>query len=678
MSEERKSGGLSEVLSKLDKEFGKGTIMKLSEKPDMELEVISTGSLGLDKALGVGGLPKGRIVEIVGQESSGKAQPLTSKILTPYGWKYMKDMEIGSIISTPDGGDSTVIGIFPQGEQDVYEITFDDKSKARCTLDHLWFINTRGTKLGEVLTTKDLISRNIKSKHNTRKFKIPTVNPILFDSVEKLPINPYLMGLLLGDGGLTSGVKISSIDEEILDSIKFILKNEYIDMMLSNKQGNCNYTLRKIIRKHGKNELNLQLDSLGLMNKYSYEKHIPEIYLRASIPDRIALLQGLMDSDGTVDSGTLSYSSTSIKLSEDIVDLARGLGLRCSTSSRITKYTNSTNAKVDGRISYRTTMLINTLEFNPFRLSRKLSKFKINKGEYSERFIEDIKLVGKEQCQCIAIGHPDKLYITDDYIVTHNTTLAMHIIAEAQKKNNVCAFIDAEHAYSLEYSKNIGVDTDKLYISQPDYGEACLEICEKLISSGEVDVIVIDSVAALTPLKEIEGAMGDASMGLQARMMSQALRKLVATTARNNTLLIFINQYREKIGVMFGDTKIPTGGNSLKFYASIRLDISRSTTEANSVKEGEEKIGNLTKIRVLKNKVAAPFRTCEFDILYGHGIWKEKEVIELAVNVDIIQKSGSWYSYKGAKVAQGLNAFTEILRDNEALMNEIIDKIKNK
>ena len=255
------------------------------------------------------------------------------------------------------------------------------------------------------------------------------------------------------------------------------------------------------------------------------------------------------------------------------------------------------------------------------------------------------------------------------------TTLAIHTIAEAQKKGGVCAFIDAEHAFDRYYAQNLGVNVDSLLISQPDHGEQALEIAENLISSGGVDVVIIDSVAALTPLKEIEGEMGASALGLQARMMSQALRKLVATVNKHDVLLIFINQWREKIGVMFGDSRVPTGGNALKFYASIRLEISRSTTEANSVSDGEEKIGNLTKVKVLKNKVAPPFRTCEFNIMYGKGIWKEEELLNVGVERKIITKAGAFYSYKDIKLGQGKAAASTLLSENPELFDEIRGEI---
>lgn len=251
------------------------------------------------------------------------------------------------------------------------------------------------------------------------------------------------------------------------------------------------------------------------------------------------------------------------------------------------------------------------------------------------------------------------------------TTLAIHVIAEAQKNGGVCAFVDAEHAFDRYYAENLGVNTDALLISQPDYGEQALEIAENLISSGGVDVVVIDSVAALTPLKEIEGEMGDSALGLQARMMSQALRKLVATVNKHNVLLIFINQWREKIGVMFGDSRVPTGGNALKFYASVRMEVSRSTTEANSVSDGEDKIGNLTKVKVLKNKVAPPFRTCEFNIMYGKGIWKAEELLNVGVERKVLTKAGAFYSYKDTKLGQGKQASCALLEENPELFDQI-------
>lgn len=252
------------------------------------------------------------------------------------------------------------------------------------------------------------------------------------------------------------------------------------------------------------------------------------------------------------------------------------------------------------------------------------------------------------------------------------TTLAIHAIAEAQKAGGIAAFIDAEHAFDRFYAKKLGVDIENLYISQPDNGEQALEIADHLIRSGAIDIIVIDSVAALTPKSEIEGEMGDSKMGLQARLMSQALRKLTANINRTQTTCFFINQLREKIGVMFGNPETTTGGNALKFYASVRIDIRR----IGQLKEGDEVQGNRTRVKVVKNKLAPPFRKAEFDILYGQGISKTGELIDLGVDLNILKKSGSWFSYGDTRLGQGRDAVRNLLRDNPELSEEIEIKIK--
>jgi recombination protein RecA len=252
------------------------------------------------------------------------------------------------------------------------------------------------------------------------------------------------------------------------------------------------------------------------------------------------------------------------------------------------------------------------------------------------------------------------------------TTLTIHAIAEVQKQGGIAAFIDAEHAFDAAYAKNLGVDVDNLYISQPDNGEQALEIADHLISSGAVDLVVIDSVAALTPKSEIEGEMGDSKMGLHARLMSQALRKLTATISKTQCTVIFINQIRMKIGVMFGNPETTTGGNALKFYSSIRLDIRR----IGAIKNGEDIIGNRTRVKVVKNKVAPPFRKVEFDIMFGEGISRSGEVLDKAVDLDVVNKAGSWFSYGDTKLGQGRDAVKQMIADNPELALEIETKIK--
>ena len=253
------------------------------------------------------------------------------------------------------------------------------------------------------------------------------------------------------------------------------------------------------------------------------------------------------------------------------------------------------------------------------------------------------------------------------------TTLTLHAIAECQKKGGIAAFIDAEHAFDRFYAENLGVDIENLIISQPDHGEQALEIADNLIRSGAIDMVIIDSVAALTPKSEIEGEMGDSKMGLHARLMSQALRKLTSSISKTNCTVIFINQLREKIGIMFGNPETTTGGNALKFYASIRLDIRRST----QIKSTDGVVmGNKTRVKIVKNKVAPPFKLAEFDIMYGEGISKVGEIIDLAVESEIINKSGSWFSYEGTKLGQGRDAVKTLLKDNPDLMETLESKIK--
>jgi|TARA_B100000945_G_C20370838_1_gene592018 recombination protein RecA len=252
------------------------------------------------------------------------------------------------------------------------------------------------------------------------------------------------------------------------------------------------------------------------------------------------------------------------------------------------------------------------------------------------------------------------------------TTLTLHAIAEAQRQGGIAAFIDAEHAFDRFYAQKLGVDIDNLLISQPDCGEQALEIADNLIRSAAIDILVIDSVAALTPKSEIEGEMGDSKLGLQARLMSQALRKMTATISKSGCICVFINQLRDKIGVMFGSPETTTGGNALKFYSSVRIDIRRST----QIKDGDRTIGNRTRVKIVKNKVAPPFRGAQFDIMYGEGISKTGEIIDMGVEHNIIEKSGSWFSYDGTKLGQGRESVRKILKDNPDLAHELEKKIK--
>jgi len=295
-------------------------------------------------------------------------------------------------------------------------------------------------------------------------------------------------------------------------------------------------------------------------------------------------------------------------------------------------------------------------------------------GDEAVEKIESISTGSIGLDAALGIGGLPKGRVTEIYgpESSGKTTLALHVVAEAQKKGGIAAFIDAEHAFDRFYAQKLGVDIQNLLVSQPDFGEQALEITENLIRSGAIDVIVIDSVAALTPKSEIEGEMGDSKMGLQARLMSQALRKLTATISKTGSVCIFINQLRDKIGVMFGNPETTTGGNALKFYSSVRLDIRK----VSQIKEGENITGNRVKVKVVKNKVAPPFKKAEFDILYGEGISRAGEIIDLGVEFNIIKKSGSWFSYGDTRLGQGRDSVKNIILENPDLSDELEKKIK--
>ncbi|MAZ07850.1 MAG: recombinase RecA [Rickettsiales bacterium] len=319
---------------------------------------------------------------------------------------------------------------------------------------------------------------------------------------------------------------------------------------------------------------------------------------------------------------------------------------------------------------------LKTLESTISQIERSFGKGSVMKlGEKGVVEIDTISSGSLSLDMALGIGGLPKGRIVEIYgpESSGKTTLALHVIAEAQKNGGTCAFVDAEHALDPIYAKKLGVNTDEMLISQPDFGEQALEISDTLVNSSAIDVLVVDSVAALVPRAEIEGEMGDSHMGLHARLMSQALRKLTGSISKSNSLVIFINQIRQKIGVMFGNPETTTGGNALKFYASVRMDIRR----IGAIKDRDEVIGNQTRVKIVKNKLAPPFKTVEFDVMYGEGISKTGEILDLASKVGIVEKSGAWYSYEGERIGQGRENAKIFLKENDEIANKIEEKIRS-
>jgi recombination protein RecA len=418
-----------------------------------------------------------------------------------------------------------------------------------------------------------------------------------------------------------------------------------------------------------------QLRELGVLG----DKHIPESYLHGSVAQRLALLQGLMDTDGTVSAtgaevgrgagaARCEFSVVSKRLASDVHELLLGLGIKATL--------HEGPALLKGRVVGTRYRLGFQTNLPVFRLPRKAARLiPLRTRRATLRYITTVEPVPSVPVRCIQVDHPSHTYLAGrECVPTHNTTVALHAAASAQKAGGIAAFIDAEHALDPDYAKNLGVDTDALLVSQPDTGEQAQEIADMLIRSSAIDVVIIDSVAALVPRAEIEGEMGDTHVGLQARLMSQALRKLAGALNQTKTTMIFINQLREKVGVMFGSPETTSGGRALKFYASVRLDVRRIET----LKDGTEPVGSRTRIKVVKNKCAAPFRSAEFDILFGIGISREGGLIDLGVEQGIVRKSGAWYTYGGDQLGQGKENARTFLRDNPDLANEIEKKIKEK
>jgi len=418
-----------------------------------------------------------------------------------------------------------------------------------------------------------------------------------------------------------------------------------------------------------------QLRELGVLG----DKHIPESYLHGSVAQRLALLQGLMDTDGTVSAtgaevgrgagaARCEFSVVSRRLASDVHELLLGLGIKVTL--------HEGPALLRGRVVGTRYRLGFQTNLPVFRLPRKAARLiPLRTRRAALRYVTTVEPVPSVPVRCIQVDHPSHTYLAGrECVPTHNTTVALHAAASAQKAGGIAAFIDAEHALDPEYAKALGVDTDALLVSQPDTGEQALEIADMLIRSGALDVIVIDSVAALVPRAEIEGEMGDSHVGLQARLMSQALRKITGGLSNSGTTAIFINQLREKIGVMFGSPETTTGGKALKFYASVRLDIRRIET----LKDGTDAVGSRTRVKVVKNKVAPPFKQAEFDILFGHGISREGSLIDVGVEQALIRKSGAWYTYEGDQLGQGKENARKFMLENPDVADEIEKKIKEK
>jgi recombination protein RecA len=708
---------LETALAQIERQFGRGSIMRLGDEARAPIEVIPTGSIALDVALGIGGLPRGRVVEIYGPEGSGKALALDTPIPTPKGWTTMGELSPGQEVFSADGSTTQVTFATPvMTDHECFRVRFSDGAEIVADADHLWLTTTLWGRTERwspaVVTTRD-IAGNLRARDgHALNHAIQTCGPLEYPAQE-LPIAPYTLGAWLGDG-TTADATITCTDPEILDEIRrdgyrvrhsnpwqhdraptyrISRQQERPVCLLTDPRCSSSGSViaRGLCKNHYESErrsgrisewpvhkaesLPAQLRELGVLG----DKRIPESYLHASVAQRLALLQGLMDTDGTVSAAgaevgrgagaaRCEFSVVSLQLASDVHELLLGLGIKVTL--------HEGPALLEGRVVGTRYRLGFQTSLPVFRLPRKSARLiPLRTRRATLRYIAAVEPGPSVPVRCIQVDHPSHTYLAGrECVPTHNTTVALHAAASAQKAGGIAAFIDAEHALDPDYAKKLGVDTDALLVSQPDTGEQALEIADMLVRSSAIDVVIIDSVAALVPRAEIEGEMGDSHVGLQARLMSQAMRKLAGALNQTKTTAIFINQLREKVGVMFGSPETTSGGRALKFYASVRLDVRRIET----LKDGTEAVGSRTRIKVVKNKCAAPFRSAEFDILFGIGISREGGLIDLGVEQGIVRKSGAWYTYEGDQLGQGKENARTFLRDNPDLANEIEKKIKEK
>lgn len=556
---DKKNTEFDDLVKNINTMYGANAIIKIGEDSITSIPTRSSGSILIDKILG-GGYPKGRFIEIIGAEASGKAQPLSEPVLTAHGYDKMGNIGIGRQVITPDGNVTEVEGVYPQGIQDVYVVDFEDGSYVRATLDHLFTVYEEGSDLEKTLSTKELLD-------SPNRYYVKPTAPFTYNSDMSISMaEKYVNGVVRGD-------------------LRFDIYSDYLLVGVEERKALIHSILSQIVK----------------INPTKY----------------------IVDSEDTKD--LLMYLTKS---------LGKQISVRC---------------------------------FNT-------SKFEIEfiSDKHNKNFIKDIYFDKREECQCIKVAHPSELYVTNYFIPTHNTTLALSAIAESQKEGEKVAYIDMEHSLNLKYAKDIGVNVEELYLSQPSHAEEALNIAERLIESGLFAYVVIDSVAALVPKKELEGESGDAVMGLQARLMSQACRKLTGPASKTNTNVIFINQLRQKIGIVWGSDIAVPGGNALKYYASQRLHIFKGKNIEDT--KGEV-IGHELRVKVIKNKIAPPFKEATTALIYGKGFDKAAEILNLAIEKDIVQRAGSWIKYNGDNLGQGFDNVASLINDNPELFEELSNQV---
>jgi recombination protein RecA len=753
-----KTKALDTVLAQIEKAHGKGAVMRLGDDIRPPIAVIPTGSIALDVALGIGGLPRGRVVEIYGPEASGKCLTADTYVWTDHGMETVA--EVFARGGQPASCTSRITDV---RDREMRVVNERGELEAVAALTH----NNRKP----VLTVRLRSGRSVSMTHNhplrvvsERGFIVwrragdlqvgDTLVSALYGA-EQAVGNEHLsedeavfLGYLVAEGtlgeGARSSVRLTNWDPEVAAEWTGLVERLF-GATVGHYDGKEHCIFDTKLRRR-------LLDDYGLAYTNVPLRTIPHRVRTAGPKAQAAFLSALFEGDGWIDpTSTVGLGTASLELGKQVQLMLYGFGIPSTLQTKFNQtyqrdyYSVIINPSVTHRyldaIGFRSARRAEQVARN-FRRSRTEPHFEniphvkglvrdlrdsIGGDRAFDKIARDLfrtdmdlacsrqrlaKLVAwaEERREALSVGAigilehlrfladadysyeaitaiedgglqptfdlmvPDTHSFTANGVLSHNTTVALHAVANAQKAGGIAAFIDAEHALDPDYAKALGVDTDALLVSQPDTGEQALEIADMLIRSGALDVVVIDSVAALVPRAEIEGEMGDSHVGLQARLMSQALRKIAGALNNTGTTAIFINQLREKIGVLWGSPETTTGGKALKFYASVRLDVRRIET----LKDGTDAVGNRTRVKVVKNKVSPPFKQAEFDILYGQGISREGGLIDMGVEHGFVRKSGAWYTYEGDQLGQGKENARQFLKDNPDLADEVERKIKGK
>jgi protein RecA len=749
---------LEMALAQIDKSFGKGSVMRLGDEVRVPIGVIPTGSIALDVALGIGGLPRGRVVEIYGPESSGKCLTADTYVWTDIGLETVAELftRAGMKAScTSRVTDVRELGLRAVNERGELEAVAALTHNNRKPVLDVRLASGRGVKATHNHPLRVVSERGFVVWRNAGDLKVgDTVVSAMFGAVEAASGDgvgeglAVLLGYLIAEGTLTSRTKIRFTNKDADVAAEYLsLVEQHFPGMETRCYNGQEYDILKpsALREFLRHEYGMDLVT-------AHHKSVPYVIRTAGHKAQRAFLSALFEGDGWIDaSSTIGLGTASEQLAHEVQLMLLGLGVpnTVSASWRDDYQRHYWTVTVNPASSHR---FLEEVGFrSPRRAAQVARNFRASSRDpqfenipHLSGLIQDLRddiggdrdfdrLAGDlfrtdmhlscsrsrlarivawadlhrdrlssggravlEHLAGLAAARQtyEKVVAIEDAgpqptfdlmlpqthsflangVLSHNTTVALHAVANAQAAGGIAAFIDAEHALDPEYAKKLGVDTDALLVSQPDTGEQALEIADMLVRSGALDIIVIDSVAALVPRAEIEGEMGDSHVGLQARLMSQALRKMTGALANTGTTAIFINQLREKIGVMFGSPETTTGGKALKFYASVRIDVRRIET----LKDGTDAVGNRTRAKIVKNKVSPPFKQAEFDIIYGHGISREGSLVDMGVEHGLVRKSGAWYTYEGDQLGQGKENARSFLRDNPDLADEIEKRIKEK